>query len=166
MNQGVIQHIGTPKDIYQRPTNAFVATFIGRTNMLKGHLLMQDGQCTLRFASGYCVPLKNVQKQFQHEQDVLISVRPEEFIVCPENEHGIKASVTDNIFLGLNTHYNLALSSGEDVDTIQESSIDSIIPKGAKVSLQIKTDKINVFTADGSQNILTGVRDDNRGSGV
>lgn len=160
MNQGVIQHIGTPKDIYQRPTNAFVATFIGRTNMLKGHLLMQDGQCTLRFASGYCVPLKNVQKQFQHEQDVLISVRPEEFIVCPENEHGIKASVTDNIFLGLNTHYNLALSSGEDVDTIQESSIDSIIPKGAKVSLQIKTDKINVFTADGSQNILTGVRDD------
>lgn len=90
MNLGVIQHIGTPKDIYQRPTNAFVATFIGRTNMLKGHLLMQDGQCTLRFASGYCVPLKNVQKQFQHEQDVLISVRPEEFIVCPENEHGIK----------------------------------------------------------------------------
>lgn len=166
MNQGVIQHIGTPKDIYQRPTNAFVATFIGRTNMLKGHLLTQDGQCTLRFGSGYCVPLKNVQKQFQHEQDVLISVRPEEFIVCPENEAGIRASVTDNIFLGLNTHYNLALSSGEDVDTIQESSIDSIIPKGAKVSLKIKTDKINVFTADGSQNILTGVRDDNRGNGV
>ena len=38
MNAGVIQHIGNPKSIYQRPANVFVATFIGRTNMLNGKL--------------------------------------------------------------------------------------------------------------------------------
>ena len=47
MNQGVIKHIGTPKNIYQRPTNAFVATFIYQINILKGYLMIQDGQCTL-----------------------------------------------------------------------------------------------------------------------
>ncbi len=36
MNQGRIQHIGTPKDIYQRPANLFVATFIGKSNVLSG----------------------------------------------------------------------------------------------------------------------------------
>src|SRR5690606_31848993 len=40
MNQGEIQHIGTPQSIYQRPSNIFVATFIGRSNIFEGRLLV------------------------------------------------------------------------------------------------------------------------------
>ena len=43
MNNGDIQHIGTPKDLYQRPANLFVATFIGRTNVIDGNLVVEDG---------------------------------------------------------------------------------------------------------------------------
>ena len=49
MNTGVIQHVGTPKDIYQRPANLFVATFIGRSNVLDGELRMEDGKPVLHF---------------------------------------------------------------------------------------------------------------------
>ena len=159
MNQGVIQHIGTPKDIYQRPANTFVATFIGRTNLFRGTLLTDAGRCLVRFENGHAVELQNVRPEMQKEQEVIISIRTEEFVVCDSSEEGMKAEVTDHIFLGLNTHYTVKIGE-QEADIIQESSIDSIIPKGSVVSLKIKTDKINVFTADGSQNILKGVHDD------
>ena len=52
------------------------------------------------------------------------------------------------------------LESGEEAEIIQESSIDSVIEPGTKIKLTLNTDKVNVFTADGSDNILTGVKND------
>ena len=164
MSGGVIQHIGTPKDIYQRPANVFVATFIGRTNMLPGTLTVQDGKCAVRFSDGYTVPIENVQEQHRREQSIQISVRPEEFIVSTDATQGVPAKVSDSIFLGLNTHYKLTPHDGTEVETIQESSIDSIIPKGTEVFLQVKAEKINIFSEDGSVNLLRGVHDDKRGA--
>ena len=66
----------------------------------------------------------------------------------------------DCVFLGLNTHYFVHLTSGEEVEIIQESSIDSIIEPGSKIMLTLNTEKVNVFTEDGSENILTGVHND------
>lgn len=161
MNGGVIQHIGTPKNIYQRPANQFVATFIGRSNILRGKLKVENGQNMLCFANGYQVRMDNVQDVYSKDQDAVISARPEELLLCrDENEGGIKAVVKDSIFLGLNTHYFVVLETGEDVEIIQESSIDTIIKSGSKISLNINTEKVNVFTADGSRNILKGVVND------
>ena len=160
MDQGVIQHIGTPKDIYQRPANVFVATFIGRTNMLDGQLTCEDGECVLTLPGGYAVALDTVAADARKSQDVRVSVRPEEFIVSRQSGRRLSAVVTDSVFLGLNTHYTLTLATGEEVETIQESSIDSIIEKGSAVSLTVKTEKINVFSADGRTNLLGGVRND------
>ena len=140
MSQGVIQHIGTPKDIYQRPANTFVATFIGRTNLFTGTLLTDGETCRIRFENGHTVEMKNIRPEMRHEQKVIISIRPEEFAVCDAGEEGMKAEVTDHIFLGLNTHYTVKIGE-QEADIIQESSIDSIIPKGSIVSLKIKTDK-------------------------
>ena len=66
----------------------------------------------------------------------------------------------DCVFLGLNTHYFVHLASGEEVEIIQESSIDSIIEPGSEIMLTLNTEKVNVFTEDGSENILVGVRND------
>ena len=52
------------------------------------------------------------------------------------------------------------LNSGEEVEIIQESTIEETLEKGTKISLGINTVKTNVFTADGKQNILTGVLTD------
>ncbi|ALQ36999.1 ABC transporter ATP-binding protein [Fusobacterium hwasookii] len=156
MKDGEIQHLGQPKDIYQRPANLFVATFIGKTNVLNGIL----NNSVLKIAGKYDVSLNNI-KDKNVKGNVVISIRPEEFVI-DENQakDGIKAFIDSSVFLGLNTHYFAHLESGEKIEIVQESKIDSIIPKGTEVYLKVKQDKINVFTEDGSRNILEGVNND------
>ena len=161
MNAGVIQHVGTPKNIYQRPANLFVSTFIGRSNILKGQLAVEDGKAILVAPGGYKCEMKNVQEQYKADQDVILSIRPEELLLSRDADiDGISATVDDCVFLGLMTHYFVHLDSGEEAEIIQESSIDSIIEPGTKIKLTLNTDKLNIFTADGSANILTGVQND------
>ena len=160
MNAGVIQHIGTPKSIYQRPANLFVATFIGRSNVIKGKLVVDGGKTYLETLSGYRAEIHTVRPEQQKEQEITLSVRPEEFLLDRDSTEGISAIVDDCVFLGLNTHYFVHLSSGEEVEIIQESSIDSVIEPGSEIKLKINTDKVNIFTANGEENILTGVCND------
>ena len=160
MNQGVIQQIGAPKDIYQRPANIFVSTFIGRSNVLKGKLVVEDGKAYLLSKSGYRAEIKGVRDEHKYSRDVVLSVRPEEFLLDRDAKVGIDAVVDDCVFLGLNTHYWVHLASGDEVEIIQESSIDNIIEPGSKIKLTLNTEKVNVFTEDGSENILHGVRND------
>ena len=158
MNGGVIQHIGTPEDIYQRPANVFVATFIGRTNMLEGELKMVNGKCMLSFADGYTVELPGVMDEFKTDRKVMVSARPEELLLQEdESAEGMGAVIMDGTFLGLNTHYVVKLDTGEEAEIIQESSIGARIPKGTHIKLAVNNVKINVFTEDGKKNILYGV---------
>ena len=161
MNAGVIQHVGTPKNIYQRPANLFVSTFIGRSNVMNAQLAVKDGKCYVVTPSGYQAEMTNVLPQYQKDQDVVMSIRPEELLLNRDaSAEGIGAVVEDCVVLGLMTHYFVKLESGEDAEIIQESSIDSIIEPGTQIKLTINTDKVNLFTADGSANILTGVKND------
>lgn len=164
INAGQIQHIGTPKDIYQRPANLFVSTFIGRSNILKGRLIAEGDKTyfEIPFKRGdYRVGIANVLPRQNKNQDILISIRPEEFLLSRDvHSGGIHAVVNDSVFLGLNTHYFASIDSGEQVEVVQESSIDSIIQPGTEITLEINTKKVNIFTADGKSNILTGVRND------
>lgn len=157
MKDGKIQHLGTPKDIYQRPANLFVSTFIGRTNVIKVKLENNN----LKITDDYEITMDNItDKSVQGE--VILSIRPEELIISDDN-NGMEALVEDSIFLGLNTHYLVRLNNGEKIEIIQESTINSIIAKGTKIHLKVKKEKINIFTADGSRNIVSGVNNDNRG---
>lgn len=158
-NHGVIQQIGTPKALYQRPANLFVANFIGHSNELEGSLTKENGQMVISVCDDYSFVLNNVKEE--HCQDgvlpVKLAVRPEEWIIQEETEPGIAGTIIDSIFLGLNTHYLIQLSNGEEVEAVKESEIDSILPKGKNVKLQIKSHKVNVFLEGGSENILQGV---------
>ncbi len=161
MKDGEIQHLGTPKDIYQRPANQFVATFIGRSNILRGELKVKGGHCHLELGGGYSVELDNVQEKYREDQQVVVSARPEELLVQSDSAaQGMSAVVEDSVFLGLNTHYFVKLDSGEQAEIIQESTIDSIIQPGTRIKLAVNTKKINVFVETGAANILTGVRNE------
>ena len=89
---------------------------------------------------------------------VKVSVRPEEFVVhhADEKVEGISAVLEDSVYLGLNTHYYLKLSSGASVELIQESTIDEKLEPGSTVTLTLKNEKINIFSEDGAKNYLRG----------
>lgn len=160
MNSGDIQQIGTPKVLYQRPANLFVATFIGHTNVLNGELKVKNGKPYLVLSGDYEVLLETVMSSEIKDQKVKASIRPEEFIVDINNKDGLEAVVDDAVFLGLNTHYFVHLLDGEKIEIIQESQIDSMIEKGARIYLKIKTEKINVFDEKGDHNLMEGVIND------
>lgn len=160
MNEGEIQQIGTPKILYQRPANLFVATFIGHTNVLDGHIEVEDGKAYLCLNDGYRFLLETIKEEEIKNQKVKASIRPEELVVDVDNKEGIHCVIDDAVFLGLNTHYFVHLDTGEKLEIIQESKIDSIIEKGTEVYLSVKTEKINVFNEDGSYNLIKGVKND------
>jgi iron(III) transport system ATP-binding protein len=104
--------------------------------------------------------MDNILPEYRKNQKIMISVRPEELLLSPNAGEFMKAKVKNHTFLGLNTHYIVELESGEKAEIIQESTIDSVIEPGTAIKLTLNTEKVNVFTADGSANILTGVRND------
>jgi iron(III) transport system ATP-binding protein len=160
MKDGRIQHIGTPKDIYQRPANLFVSTFIGKTNLLEAQLVVDGKDARLRFPEGLEVKLDTVKDDSRKSQKVIVSIRPEEFAISTDPNEGLRTVVDSSIFLGLNTHYFVHLDSEQQVEIIQESKIDEIISRNSEIYLTVKPEKINVFTEDGSRNILKGVNND------
>ena len=153
MNAGVIQQIGSPKALYQRPANLFVATFIGRTNVLEKKLTQMNGVPAVDFG-GYLLPMTNLTPDALKEDSVQVSVRPEEFVISDPEGEGIEGTVEFSTFLGLNTHYLVRLTTGERVEIIQESRIDDILEKGSRVRLTVKAEKINLYTADGSRSLI------------
>lgn len=159
MNLGEIQQIGAPKAIYQRPANLFVASFIGRTNLLPGEIRIVDGQAQLTVSGGYRMTMNNLLASEMHDQKVVVSVRPEEFILDTDGE-GVRATVDSSTFLGLNMHYFLTLETGEHVQVIQEAELDSVLPEGSSVVLRMKQHKLNIFCEDGSRNLVRGVIND------
>ena len=160
MNLGEIQQIGTPQAIYQRPANLFVASFIGRTNLLNAEIRMENGEAKLLMAGGYSVTLTTLRAEEMKDQKVVVSVRPEEFVISRDGS-GIPATVVSSTFLGLNMHYFLKLDDGTDVQVIQEAELDSRLKDGEQIRLCVKQGKINVFCPDGSRNLVRGVTNDN-----
>ncbi|MBQ2505994.1 MAG: ABC transporter ATP-binding protein [Erysipelotrichaceae bacterium] len=160
MNNGDIQQIGTPKVLYQRPANLFVATFIGHTNVIDGELKIEDGKAYLYLPGDYKVQMDTIRKDEMKNQKVKASIRPEELVVDVNNKEGIKAFIDDAVFLGLNTHYFVHFEDGETAEIVQESKIDSIIEKGTEIRLGVKTEKINIFDENGDHNLVEGVIND------
>lgn len=161
MKNGVIHHLSKPKNIYQRPSDLFVATFIGKSNLLKAKLIPDKEECFVLFPNGYKVKFSNVLKKEIKERNVIVSARPEELLVNPiengKDREGIKGIVKDSVFLGLNTHYFVELETKEEAEIIMESSIDSIIPPGSDVILTLNEKKANIFDNKSSLSIMSGV---------
>lgn len=157
MNQGVIQQIGSPKALYQRPANSFVATFIGRTNMMKAKVWVEGNRKGIIFDEGYKLEMKNLVN-VSDGQEVKVSVRPEELVIEgvgeDKNANYLSGKVQYSTFLGLNTHYIVELEDGYRAENIQESLIDDIIENGTVIRLGMKAEKINVFTSDGSESLV------------
>ena len=160
MNNGDIQQIGSPKNLYQRPANLFVATFIGHTNVIDAELKARDGKAYLVLPGQYEVEVDTIKESEIKDQKVKASIRPEELVVDVNNQDGIKAVIDDAVFLGLNTHYFVHFENGETAEIVQESKIDSIIEKGTEIRLGVKREKINIFNETGEYSLIKGVVND------
>ncbi|MFC4598567.1 ABC transporter ATP-binding protein [Cohnella hongkongensis] len=162
MKDGVIQQVGSPREIYSRPANVFVSTFIGHSNLLKGEIRIQGSEKRIFMMDGYQIPLTNLADDVQDGQRVLIAVRPEEFIVA---DRGLKAEVIGSTFLGQYVNYVVKFKDGISIDPdlsnefVQDSgSVQTFYNVKDSLQLDLRADKINVFTEDGERSLIKDVR--------
>jgi iron(III) transport system ATP-binding protein len=149
MNNGVIQHIGTPREIYKRPANIFVATFIGHSTIMAGVLKPAGGTAELTIGD-YTLALGGLSGYGGGEQKVRVSIRPEEFYLSNDGT-GLKGTITSSVLLGLYTENFIRLDSGETVKFVVAEG-DEELNAGDRVTLKIHAEKINIFDENGTKN--------------
>lgn len=160
MKDGVVQHVGTPKEIYTRPRNIFVSTFIGHSNLYKGIIEIKDNATFVKFEKGYTVKMDNLKSEVKNGQKVIIAVRPEEFII---SHKGLLTKVKTSTFLGRYTNYEIIFDNNEllegqaSIELSQDiRTADRIYNEGDSLFLEVNPKKINVFTKDGEENLVKG----------
>lgn len=134
MNQGYIQQIGTPEDIYNEPENAFVADFIGDSNILDG-IMIQDELVSFLGQKFVCV-----DKGFGVNKPVDVVVRPEDVILVTPEKGMITGEVTHLIFKGV--HYEMEVMAGGFEWLVHSTTM---FPVGAKVGIKIDPFNIQIM---------------------
>lgn len=131
MNQGYIQQIGTPEDIYNEPTNAFVADFIGESNIIDG-IMLED-----KLVEFLGVKFPCVDEGFGRRQPVDVVIRPEDVELVSPQQGAIQGDVTSLIFKGVHWEIDVMANGYEWlVHTTQ------MHPVGSHVG--IKVDPFNI----------------------
>ncbi len=135
MNQGTIQQIGTPVDIYNEPSNVFVADFIGEGNIFPG-VMIEDYLLEFNNKTFECV-----DKGFSRNEEVDIVVRPEDIILNKISEKTkISGVVTSVIFKGV--HYEMNVST-EGFEWMVHST--KMYEAGQEVSIEIEPESFHVM---------------------
>lgn len=135
INNGSIEQLGTPKEIYSSPATDFVAQFIGKINKTKGRL-NEDGTVTICFT--------NIQSNIKGQtKDVDVFIRPEALSLSNETTMGsFEGIIVQNVFLG-KTQVIVVDSNGAQLQMEIDSSVDASV--GKKLWIQIDSDKVHVF---------------------
>lgn len=144
MNDGVIQQIGTPTDIYNEPKNSFVADFIGESNIFSGTIV---GEKRVKFINYTfdCVD------DFAKNEKVDVVVRPEDVVLKDEGKGQVNGKIISSIFKGV--HYEMVMLVGKTEIVIQDTIERKV---GEKVSLYIEPNNIHIMAKEFSSNKYDG----------
>ena len=134
MDGGKIQQIGTPEDIYNEPKNAFVADFIGESNILDG-IMRADGVVEIFNRKFQCL-----DKGFLPDEPVDVVIRPEDVDIVPENQGQLKGTVTAVTFKGV--HYDTIVDFYGFKWLIQTTDF---CPVDSHIGIKIDPDGIHVM---------------------
>ena len=134
MDGGRIQQIGSPEDIYNEPKNAFVADFIGESNIIDG-IMRADGVVEIFNRKFTCL-----DKGFEKDEQVDVVIRPEDVDIVPVDQGQLKGTVTNVTFKGM--QYDIIVDFYGFKWLIQTTDLS---PVGSRIGIKIDPDGIHVM---------------------
>ncbi|MCI5547965.1 MAG: ABC transporter ATP-binding protein [Clostridiales bacterium] len=140
MNHGCIQQIGDPKRIYDEPKNAFVADFIGESNIIPG-VMIEDEKCWMLGQEFPCV-----DEGFAPNEPVDVVVRPEDVMVVGEDVGQLTGEVTSVLFKGV--HYEMMICTEHFTWKVHSTTMQ---PVGTRVGLTIVPFNIHIMKSSRGQ---------------
>ena len=145
MSDGVIQQIGTPEEIYNEPKNAFVADFIGESNIFNGIV-------TDKLQVQFCDHTFTCVDDFHIGTKVEVVVRPEDIVMKPKGEGMMDVVVDSVVFKGV--HYEITVLSGDN-EIVIHSIYNAVV--GDTISIDIDPDSIHLIENNLTTNDFDGI---------
>lgn len=145
MSDGVIQQIGTPEEIYNEPKNAFVADFIGESNIF-------NGKVTDKLQVQFCDHTFTCVDDFHFGTKVDVVVRPEDIVMKPKGEGMMDVVVDSVVFKGV--HYEITVLSGDN-EIVIHSIYNAVV--GDTISIDIDPDSIHLIENNLTTNDFDGI---------
>jgi len=135
MNKGKIEQIGAPREVYENPRSAFVASFLGNANFIQGVVQSSgNGRAQVRVAAH--VLDATTERVLQPGESVTVVVRAEKIDLLPPGQSGLPGTVADVDYLGAMARYQIALTDGSRLLGLA-SLKDKPLAVGQAVSLQV-----------------------------
>jgi spermidine/putrescine transport system ATP-binding protein len=165
MNQGVIEQMGAPSELYENPRTTFVANFLGQSNLIAGEIEGRDGDhVTVRVQGA----LASVPGDRAHSDSGKgwLGIRPEKVLIA-EAGHPIDAPgdvitggyVTDVSFVGVSTQYSVMMPWNQELTVFEQNTgARAMLPVGTKVDISWRPEF--AFLLDASQDAKAGIEDE------
>lgn len=141
MNQGYIQQMGSPEQIYNEPENAFVADFIGESNIVPGTMI-RDELVEIFGARFACV-----DKGFGNNKPVDVVIRPEDIDLVKPEDGTLQGVVTHLIFKGV--HYEMEVTTPDGFEWLVHST--DMFPVGRQVGIHVEPFEIQIMNKPASE---------------
>ena len=159
MNEGEIEQMGSPAELYDNPKTAFVANFLGQSNLIKGTITGSDGNNQIVDLFGQKISL---QKDRSHAVDnsILAGIRPEKFRVSR-----LETSTSGNIltggkvedvsYIGVSTQYQVMMPWGQELMVFEQND-DAVAPFSVGESVNISWEPVFTFALRGDEDAEAG----------
>ena len=148
MHQGRIQQIGSPREIYARPANRFVADFIGKANFLRARVTGRSERGELVVdVWGRTVSVPDAGTEFAPGSEALLVVRPEAVLLEPRRPDSLVGVVRDFVYLGSQMAYEVEVGGDTLAVEIADPQEHPPIPKGGEVGVVFKPSSLHLLPA-------------------
>jgi spermidine/putrescine transport system ATP-binding protein len=141
MNRGRIEQLGRPEEVYDRPATAFVAEFLGASNLLHGKYVgVADGWGLVELDTGTRVRI-GADSRLGAGDELRIGVRPEKLTVHPRGQvldggvNTMDATLTSAVFVGVSYQYFFATKEGRELSAFDRNAGGAVASPGESVSL-------------------------------
>ncbi|KGA13706.1 hypothetical protein GM50_21675 [freshwater metagenome] len=159
MNEGQIEQMGSPADLYDNPETAFVANFLGQSNLIKGTISGNDGDSIIADLYGQKISLPK-KRSHAVDNSIYAGIRPEKFRISllntPVSGNVLSGGhIEDVSYIGVSTQYLVAMPWGQELIVFEQND-DGVAPFKKGDAVNISWEPIFTFALRGDEDVTAG----------
>ena len=159
MNEGQIEQMGSPAELYDNPKTAFVANFLGQSNLIKGTISGNDGDSIVADLYGQKVSLPK-HRSHAVDNSIYAGIRPEKFRISllntPVSGNVLSGGhIEDVSYIGVSTQYQVAMPWGQELIVFEQND-DGVAPFNKGDAVNISWEPIFTFALRGDEDVTAG----------
>ena len=159
MNEGQIEQMGSPADLYDNPETAFVANFLGQSNLIKGTISGNDGDSIIADLYGQKISLPK-KRSNAVDNSIYAGIRPEKFRISllntPVSGNVLSGGrIEDVSYIGVSTQYQVAMPWGQELIVFEQND-DGVAPFNKGDAVNISWNPIFTFALRGDEDVTAG----------